>query len=54
MVVADIERAVTNKTAKDLLGEHFRRQLLMDGHYKNISVVCTKSDDIGSVDEIER
>ena len=54
MVVADIERAVTSKTAKDLMGEHFRRQLLMDGHYKNLSLVCTKSDDIGSADVIER
>ena len=43
-VVAGITRAVDDKTAKDLLGEHFRRQLLMDGQYGAISFVCTKTD----------
>ncbi|KAL5022560.1 hypothetical protein ScPMuIL_001715 [Solemya velum] len=43
-VVADINRAVDDKTAKDLLGENFRRQLLMDGQYGNIGFVCTKTD----------
>jgi hypothetical protein len=30
-VVAAIKRAVDDKTAKDLLGESFKQQLLMDG-----------------------
>ena len=43
-VVADIHRAVDNKTAKDLLGESFRRQLYMDGQYGNVAFICTKTD----------
>lgn len=43
-VVADIRRAVNDKTAKALLGEHFRRQLMMDGQYGAISFVCTMTD----------
>ncbi|XP_070574602.1 myosin-2 heavy chain-like isoform X2 [Ptychodera flava] len=43
-VVADITRAVDNKTAKDLLGESFRRQLLMDGQYGSVAFICTKND----------
>ncbi|XP_006822032.2 uncharacterized protein LOC102804676 [Saccoglossus kowalevskii] len=43
-IVADITRAVDNKTAKDLLGESFRRQLLMDGQYGSIGFICTKND----------
>lgn len=43
-VVASIHRAVDDRTAKELLGEHFRRQLLMDGQYGAISFVCTKTD----------
>ena len=55
LFVVDITRALSNETTtKDLLGEHFRRQMLMDGQYRNISVVCTKSDNIGKRSEIER
>jgi hypothetical protein len=43
-VVASIHRAVDDRTAKELLGAHFRRQLLMDGQYGAISFVCTKTD----------
>lgn len=42
-VVADITRAVDNRTAKDLCGQQFRRQLMMDGQYGSISFVCTKT-----------
>ncbi|XP_021368917.1 uncharacterized protein LOC110460370 isoform X2 [Mizuhopecten yessoensis] len=45
-VVAAIHRAINNKTAKDMLGENFRRQLLMDGQYGSVAFICTKSDDI--------
>ncbi|KAJ8302939.1 hypothetical protein KUTeg_019335 [Tegillarca granosa] len=43
-VVSSIHRAIDDKTAKDLLGENFRRQLLMDGQYGSIAFICTKSD----------
>ncbi|XP_048745844.2 uncharacterized protein LOC125658551 isoform X2 [Ostrea edulis] len=45
-VISSIHRAIDDKTAKDLLGENFRRQLLMDGQYGNIAFICTKTDDI--------
>ncbi|XP_062582804.1 uncharacterized protein LOC134244562, partial [Saccostrea cucullata] len=43
-VVSSIHRAIDEKTAKDLLGENFSRQLLMDGQYGNIAFICTKTD----------
>ena len=52
-IVADIVRAVDNRTAKDLLGEAFRRQLFLDGQYANLTFVCTKSDIINA-DEFVR
>ncbi|CAH1269482.1 NUGGC [Branchiostoma lanceolatum] len=45
-IVASIHRAVDDKTAKELLGEGFRRQLLMDGQYGSIAFICTKTDDL--------
>jgi hypothetical protein len=45
-IISPIHRAIDDKTAKDLLGENFRRQLLMDGQYGNITFICTKTDDI--------
>jgi hypothetical protein len=44
-IVAPISRAVDNKQAKDLLGEQFKRQLLMDGQYGAVSFICTQTDD---------
>ena len=41
-IVAPIKRAVDDKSAKDLLGENFKRQLLMDGQYGNVSFICTQ------------
>lgn len=29
---------------QDLLGENFRRQMLMDGQYGSITFICTKTD----------
>ncbi|TQN71730.1 Nuclear GTPase SLIP-GC [Colletotrichum shisoi] len=49
-VVAPITRAVDDKTAKTLLGDHFKQQLKYDGAYNNITFICTKADDI-SLDE---
>lgn len=45
-VVAPINRAVDDKSAQKLLGEGFRRQLLMDGGYNSLTFICSKSDDI--------
>ncbi|XP_067650996.1 uncharacterized protein [Haliotis asinina] len=45
-VVASIHRAIDDHTAKDLLGENFRRQLLMDGQYGNVAFICTKTDSL--------
>ncbi|KAF8475018.1 hypothetical protein BDZ91DRAFT_712137 [Kalaharituber pfeilii] len=45
-IVAPITRAVDDKTAKTLLGETFRRQLLMDGGFPNVTFICTQSDNI--------
>jgi hypothetical protein len=44
-IVAPIKRAVDDGTAKELMGENFKRRLLMDGQYSNISFICTQTDD---------
>lgn len=43
-IVSNIVRAVNDKTAKDLLGEQFRSQMLMDGQYGALAFVATQSD----------
>ncbi|KAF8193876.1 hypothetical protein K438DRAFT_826817 [Mycena galopus ATCC 62051] len=47
-ILAPIMRAVDSKIAKDLLGDAFRNQLMMDGGYdaNTITFVATKCDDI--------
>jgi hypothetical protein len=45
-IVAPIKRAVDDGTAKELLGEQFKRRLLMDGQYGNVSFICTQTDDL--------
>jgi hypothetical protein len=45
-IVAPIQRAVDDGTAKELLGESFKRRLLMDGNYSSVSFICTQTDDI--------
>ncbi|KAG8685886.1 hypothetical protein FRC08_012861 [Ceratobasidium sp. 394] len=58
-IVAPITRAVDDKTAKDLLGEAFRTQLMMgmlgDGNYDDrmISFIATKTDDVSCVEMIQ-
>jgi hypothetical protein len=44
IIVADITRAISNKTAKKLIGEKFRRQLILDGQHRNLIFVATKTD----------
>jgi septal ring factor EnvC (AmiA/AmiB activator) len=50
-IVAPITRAVDDKTAKKLLGDSFRRQLMYDGTYSAVTFICSKTDDI-SVTEV--
>ncbi|KAK2607165.1 hypothetical protein N8I77_005867 [Diaporthe amygdali] len=45
-ITAAIQRAVDDKTAKNLLGESFKRQLKYDGTYSAVTFICTKTDDI--------
>jgi energy-coupling factor transporter ATP-binding protein EcfA2 len=40
-VVAPIKRAVDDGTAKELMGDNFKRRILMDGNYGNIAFICT-------------
>ncbi|KAG2146754.1 hypothetical protein DEU56DRAFT_786239 [Suillus clintonianus] len=47
-ILAPITRAVDDKTARDLLGEAFKLQLMMDGSYDahTITFIASKCDDI--------
>ncbi|KAJ7700013.1 hypothetical protein B0H17DRAFT_274436 [Mycena rosella] len=47
-ILAPITRAVDDKIAKDLLGDAFRTQLMMDGNYDDsaITFIASKCDDI--------
>ncbi|KAK1854006.1 hypothetical protein CCHR01_03311 [Colletotrichum chrysophilum] len=45
-IIAPITRAINDRTAKTLLGQHFRQQLKFDGSYSNITFICTKADDV--------
>ncbi|KAJ7276327.1 hypothetical protein B0H12DRAFT_1084814 [Mycena haematopus] len=47
-ILAPITRAVDSKIAKDLLGDAFRNQLMMDGGYdaNTVTFIATKCDDI--------
>lgn len=45
-ITAAIQRAVDDKTAKNLLGNSFKRQLKYDGQYNAVTFICTKTDDI--------
>ena len=49
-IVAPIKRAVDDGTAKELLGEQFKRRLLMDGNYGNVCFICTQTDDCESTE----
>ncbi|WQF76503.1 Putative P-loop containing nucleoside triphosphate hydrolase, dynamin [Colletotrichum destructivum] len=45
-IVAPINRAVDNKTAKDLMSNSIKRQLKLDGAYSALTIICSKTDDI--------
>jgi hypothetical protein len=52
-VVAPITRAVDDKSAHALLGEARQRQLQLDGMFSNLTMICSKADDI-SVTEVTK
>ncbi|KAJ7129761.1 hypothetical protein C8R44DRAFT_777600 [Mycena epipterygia] len=54
-ILAPITRAVDDKIAKDLLGDAFRMQLMMDGNYDDnaITFIATKCDDISCSEIIQ-
>lgn len=45
-IVAPINRAVDNKTAKDLMSDSIKQQLKLDGAFSTLTVICSKTDDI--------
>ncbi|KAJ2929967.1 hypothetical protein H1R20_g7128, partial [Candolleomyces eurysporus] len=47
-ILADINRAVSDGTAQDLLGDAFKYQLMMDGNYdeKSITFIASKCDEL--------
>ncbi|KAK2029651.1 tat pathway signal sequence [Colletotrichum zoysiae] len=49
-IVAPITRAADEQCAKDLLGDSFRNQMLLDNRYSAISFIGTKTDDL-KIDE---
>ncbi|KAH8830804.1 hypothetical protein DL96DRAFT_1668499 [Flagelloscypha sp. PMI_526] len=55
-ILAPITRAVDDKTARDLLGDAFKTQLLMDGAYDDstITFIATKCDDISPSEIIDQ
>ena len=48
LVVAPITRAVSDKAARNLLGDRFKRQLNFDGILSSLIFVCSKTDDHSS------
>ncbi|KAK2056078.1 hypothetical protein LY76DRAFT_660553 [Colletotrichum caudatum] len=43
-IVAPINRAVDNKTAKDLMSDSMKRQIKLDGSYSALTIICSKTD----------
>ncbi|KAI1810988.1 hypothetical protein GGS20DRAFT_593646 [Poronia punctata] len=52
-IVADINRAVDNKTARNLLSDSFKRQLKYDGTYDAVTFICSKTDIISTTEAAE-
>jgi len=52
-IVAPINRAVDDKSAKVLLGESFKRQMKYDGAYSRITFICSKTDDISVMEAVD-
>lgn len=51
-IVAPINRAVDDKSAKTLLGDSFKRQLKYDGGFPSVTFICSKIDDISITEAI--
>eukprot|EP00168_Porphyra_purpurea_P009164 TRINITY_DN2210_c0_g1_i5.p1 TRINITY_DN2210_c0_g1~~TRINITY_DN2210_c0_g1_i5.p1 ORF type:complete len:1827 (+),score=432.58 TRINITY_DN2210_c0_g1_i5:250-5481(+) len=49
LIAAPIRRAIDNKTARELLGRQFRRQLLLDGRMGSVALVATATDDLDAL-----
>ncbi|KAK8083456.1 Nuclear GTPase SLIP-GC [Apiospora saccharicola] len=45
-VVAPIVRAVDDKLAQHLLGESFKLQMKLDGHYAKMTFICSRTDSL--------
>ncbi|XP_060681232.1 uncharacterized protein LOC132815894 isoform X2 [Hemiscyllium ocellatum] len=43
-IVANVTRAVDDKTARDMLDKNLQRQLFLDGQYGRLAFICTKTD----------
>jgi hypothetical protein len=52
-IVSNIKRAVNDKTAKEMLGEGFRRMLLMDGLYSTITFIATHADQLNRTEMVK-
>ncbi|KAL1846905.1 hypothetical protein Plec18167_001538 [Paecilomyces lecythidis] len=52
-VVAPITRAVDDAVAKKLLGDNMKRQLAMDSALEMITFICTKTDDVSTIEAQE-
>ncbi|KAK4106277.1 hypothetical protein N658DRAFT_482183 [Parathielavia hyrcaniae] len=52
-VVAPITRTADDKVAQNLLGDTFRRQLQFVGTYSRITFICSKADDIDSMEKLQ-
>lgn len=45
-VLANINRATDNKTAKDIMSTAIKRQLKLDGAISALTIICSKTDDM--------
>ncbi|KAF6817854.1 tat pathway signal sequence [Colletotrichum plurivorum] len=45
-IVTPINRAVDDKSASELMGDSFRRQMMLDGLHTAVTVICSKTDEI--------
>ncbi|KAH8889321.1 hypothetical protein GQ53DRAFT_825631 [Thozetella sp. PMI_491] len=52
-VVAPITRAVDDKTAHELMGDSFRRQMQLDGGFADITMICSKTDHISVTETLK-
>ncbi|KAK3357103.1 hypothetical protein B0T25DRAFT_589476 [Lasiosphaeria hispida] len=51
-IVAPVTRAVDDKSAQNLLGDAFKRQLLLDGTHSSVTFICSKTDDLSTTESL--